>query len=93
MRELLLTKVSAIWLLLVVLTTVSWWLADGWVPENTRQLSTITVALVGLAMFKIRLVVLHFMEIGGAPWGLRGALEAWIVVVFLGIVLQYLAIL
>ena len=39
----------------------------------------LVVGLVLLAALKMRLVALHFMELGGAPLALRGALDAWVV--------------
>lgn len=63
------------WALLVGLTFLSFESGLGWV-----QSSGFAAALVILvALIKIRVVVLHFMEVNEAPWKMRGPLEAWIV--------------
>ena len=76
--------VSMVWIVLMVATCVSTWMLskDAFAP---------TVAAVGvllIAAFKIRLVMLHFMELRDAPIPVRLAFEAWIVVAT-GVVLGF----
>lgn len=64
------------WLLLVVLTLLS--------VEGLGRLgggATLAVAILGIAFIKVRIIVLDFMEVRGAPVALRAILEAWIVAV------------
>lgn len=66
----------AIWLLLMGITIMSWWLGHGhgfigFVPVS------VTSAILALTFFKIRLVIIHFMEIGHAPSALRVPFELW----------------
>ena len=77
MRE----RITLIWLLLVGATALSWGLGanHGINIPSAHRAATVGVLLV--AFFKIRLVVMHFMEVGRAPWPLRLILEAWVVVV------------
>lgn len=77
-RKLLLT-----WGALVLLTFASFESAWGvaWL-KNPRA----AIALViGVALLKVRIVVLDFMEVRHAPWALRLPLEGWIVGIGLGI--------
>lgn len=66
------------WLLLVGATLVSFALT-----ENVPAARLATSAVILIAAFKIRLVVIHFMEVPWAarPW--RFVLEAWIAAVTL----------
>ena len=89
MKEMLCSTVSAVWLTLVLLTSLSWWLTDGLATNDAELMTVLAVVLIALAMFKVRLVVIYFMEIRDAPWMLRAVMEAWIVLVFVGIVGQY----
>lgn len=68
---------TLIWLLLLLLTVSSWLLAEH-VHFRAAGLST---ALLLLALFKVRLIGLHFMELRYAPWPLRLIFEAWMLVV------------
>lgn len=77
------------WLVLAVLTGVTWWVGVGQ-ADVSRHPRADTVALFLLAFFKARLVILHFMELRHAPLGLRALGEAWVVVTCACVVLTYL---
>ena len=63
------------WLALVAATVGSWWLAEH------RGAGAWTVSLVmSVAVFKVRLVLLHFMELNLAPRAWRLAFDAWTLV-------------
>lgn len=66
-----------IWLLLVVLTTMSWEVGDGQALTSATRLVTPILMLV--AFFKVRLVGLHFMELRTAPLPLRLLFEGWVI--------------
>lgn len=88
-----LTKHPAIWiwLLLMVATGISWFLANGTDAAGTfdsRAMATIGMMVV--AFIKIRFVGIHFMELGHAPPELRFAFEGWVVVVCAMIIGVYL---
>ena len=89
MKDFMIAKATLVWLCLILLTSLSWWLSDGDSSNSHSQTMHVAISLIAMAMFKIRLVVIHFMEIGGAPWRLRGLLEGWIVMVFVGITFLY----
>lgn len=68
----------AIWLLLMGITIISWWLGHGHDFAKFAPVS-LTTAILALTFFKIRLVIIHFMEIGHAPAALRAPFELWCV--------------
>lgn len=63
------------WLLLVALTLLS--VGSERLPGGD---ATSVALVIAIAMFKVRVVILHFMEIASAPTALRVLLEAWVVV-------------
>jgi heme/copper-type cytochrome/quinol oxidase subunit 4 len=70
-------RVTVVWLSLMVLTCVTTW-------GLSKDLFSPTVAVVGIfliAAFKVRFVMLDFMELRDAPIPARVAFEAWPVVV------------
>ena len=71
------------WIVLSLLTLVSWWLdasVDG---------AWIGTAVLLVAFFKARLVLMEFMEVRSAVPGLRWACEAWVVVACTAVVATY----
>lgn len=88
-RPLAVNPVTVIWLFLVVLTGVSWWMGSGHVTEGTHDYRYTTAGLLALAFFKVRLVIMHFMEVRTAPWSLRLLFESWVVVVGLAVISIY----
>jgi hypothetical protein len=60
------------WAVLLALTLLSF--------ESGAQRPEIATALVMvIALVKIRVVILHFMEVADAPWTLRAPLELWLI--------------
>ena len=81
MTPLLKQSVVVAWFALVILTVTSWYLSlDLTVADNDIQRLTSSILLL-LAFFKVRLVIMHFMEIGTAPNALRLIFELWVVAV------------
>ncbi|MBS0368907.1 MAG: cytochrome C oxidase subunit IV family protein [Proteobacteria bacterium] len=74
-----------VWFFLVAATLISAWLAEhhGLAGQWTAT------AVIGVAAFKVRLVMLNFMELKHAPWRWRAAFEAWTAVVALLIIGVY----
>jgi hypothetical protein len=80
---------TRVWLLLVVATGLTYWIAEGHgVPAQVAATAAILIA-----GFKARLVFLHFMELRVAPWPWRLAFEAWIVLSVSFILIGYWAVL
>ena len=78
---------TGVWLFLMLATIAStWWLSkDGVAPAAG------SLAIVAIAAFKVRLVLLHFMELRGAPRPWRLIFEAWVLIVLAAITGVYLA--
>lgn len=89
MKTVVRANASVAWFVLVALTVVSWMLGTrhGFGGANRVPASLVIVAV---AVFKIRLVGLYFMELREAPWALRGIFEAYCVVLMLLLSTMYL---
>ncbi len=72
------------WLALVAVTLVSFALAEG--AASPRLAATLVMLI---AAFKVRLVVVHFMELRWRPLPWRVLLECWTVAITLVIVGGY----
>lgn len=83
-------RLLACWAILVALTLLSFESAwgIGWLSDPSAAIALV----IGVALLKVRIVVMEFMEVGEAPWALRGPLEAWVLAIGAGILaLWYLA--
>jgi hypothetical protein len=79
MVDIFATRATLVWLLVASLTLVSWFVGS----HHHSVLNSIApgaVILLFVAFFKIRLVILYFMEIKHAPLFLRLACEAWVII-------------
>jgi hypothetical protein len=86
--RLLRAKTSIVWLILIAATLTSWWLGTEHGISNTKLATTL---ILMVAFVKVRLVVMHFMEVHDAPVPLRLILEVYCVVVCAVLVVMYLA--
>ena len=78
--------ITGVWLLLMVVTIVSTWgMTSQSVPAQTAVIATFLIAA-----FKIRLVILHFMDLRDAPLPFRAYFEALTLVVTAAILAIYL---
>jgi Prokaryotic Cytochrome C oxidase subunit IV len=68
-------SIHSIWLLLVVLTLCSWGAFELGASRPGMSPALTSAGLLLLAFFKLRLVLLHFMEAATAPVVLRVGLE------------------
>jgi hypothetical protein len=78
MTSLVRTNASVVWLILVVLTAISWALGTehGFGTHHVPA----SLVIIAVAVFKVRLVGLYFMELRAAPLALRGIFEGYCVV-------------
>ena len=81
LAPLLRTRTSAVWLLLTVATVLSWALGTH---------HGLALAILVIAFVKIRFVGLYFMELRGAPPGLRTVFELYCAAVVLTLSAMYL---
>ena len=69
------------WIFLIFLTAFSWWLSLDLTVGVDNAYKFTTMGLFLLAFFKVRLVIMHFMELRTAPLPLRAVFEAWVIIV------------
>ena len=74
MTTLLRTTVTWVWLLLMGATAASFWVA---VDHGVTVRETATALVVTVAVAKVYLVGMYFMELRHAPLLLKGAFNAW----------------
>ena len=78
--------ITLTWMVLFVATAISWSL----VQESTQVNSLAAgVAILSLAFFKVRLILLYFMELRFAPQPWRGIFELWVLAVWAAVVYLY----
>lgn len=71
------SRVTAIWVGLLVATGLSWQFGHGF--GFGEKFHYATAAILIITFVKIRFVFLDFMELRTAPWPLRMAFEVWAV--------------
>ena len=71
------SRVTGIWVGLIVATGLSWQFGHGF--GFGEKIHYATVAILMITFVKIRFVFLDFMELRTAPWPLRMAFEVWAV--------------
>lgn len=77
MLEILGRKNLLVWLVLMLVTIVSWLLSLHPAGQVGPSLAG-GIFMIVLAFIKVRLVIIHFMEIDHAPLILRIICEAWV---------------
>lgn len=78
-----------VWVILSVLTLASWFLAPAHEHGAVVASTPITIAVLGMALIKSRLIIQYFMEVRTAPAWLMLATDGWLVVLFGGILAIY----
>lgn len=89
MSALFKTRITAVWFLLVAATAASWEMGHGFPFED---LTKAAIAIIVLALVKVRFVIMEFMELRGAPLPMRVAAEAWVIGIGALLVGQYLGV-
>ncbi|SEP87029.1 Cytochrome C oxidase subunit IV [Solimonas aquatica] len=77
---------TQVWLLLMLATGISTW----GLPKQAMAPAIATAALLLIAAFKVRLVLLHFMELREAPRRLRLLFEVWLLLLTATLLVLYL---
>jgi len=72
-------RVTLVWLLLLGITFASFVVG---VEQGAGVASAAAVVIIGLALCKVRLIGIHFMDIRVAPRPLRLIFEAYVLAVF-----------
>lgn len=81
------SPLTAVWLLLTLVTFVSWWLGAG--GEGDRVDLSITAAVVAIALVKAHFVFWHFMDVRSGPRWLRWSCDGWLAFVGLMVLALY----
>jgi hypothetical protein len=83
-------RTTAIWLILILASFLTWWLGTN---DSRDQLSdrVMIAAVVVIAFLKAYLVGMEFMEVRGAPAVLRGLLTGWVGLLAAAVTTLYLA--
>ncbi len=84
--ELLRKPATLIWMVLMVATIITTW----GLSKDAFAAKFATTSIMLIAAFKVRLVLLHFMELRQAPLPLRLLFEAWVLVATAAIIGIYL---
>ena len=82
--------ITIAWLVLCVITIVSWWLSPAHSANAAVPSVPITVAVIVLGFVKSRLIIRYFMEVRSGPRWLRLATDGWLVVLWGGVLAIYL---
>lgn len=76
---------TLVWFVLMIATVITTWVLS----KNSFSATEATLATIAIAGWKVRLVLLHFMEMKHAPWLPRLLFEGWIVLAMLVILVPY----
>ena len=87
MENLIATRVTLVWLLLVGATLASWALDQNAGPEN-RQL--MGIAILVIAIIKVRFVMREFKEVRGAPVPLKLLSDGWCLLISILLITMFL---
>ena len=82
-------RLTSVWIILSVITVVSWSCAPAR-SGTTAPSVPITIAVLGMALIKARLIIQYFMEVHTAPRWLRAFTDTWLVVLWAAILGIYL---
>jgi hypothetical protein len=78
--------ITLAWMVLFVATAISWYLG-----QDSTQVTSLAagIAILSLAFFKVRLILLYFMDLRFAPQPWRGIFELWVVAVWAAVIYLY----
>jgi len=86
-RSLFRTRITVVWLALVIATCLSWETAGDFTwAHDLRILSSIVLVI---AFIKVRYIMLEFMELRHAPLPMRLIAEAWPILVCTALIAFY----
>jgi hypothetical protein len=79
------------WIILSAITMISWSLAPGYTGGGAAVASVpITVAVILLGFIKGRMIIRYFMEVRTAPRWLKLFTDAWLTILWAGVLAIYL---
>ena len=71
-------RVTRIWILLCVLTALSWFLGTVHREGQFQRGAAVTVGVLAIAFVKARTIIRHFMDVRAAPRWLRLVTDGWL---------------
>lgn len=75
-------RLTIVLALMIAVTVLSWFLGTGGGGHPMVKSLTISAAVIFIALFKVRVIMREFMEVGLAPAWVRRLSDAWIVLFF-----------
>ncbi len=82
-------RMTLVWILLLVLTFGSFVVG---LEQSAGAADIAAIVIIAIAMFKVRLVGVHFMDVRVAPVALRALFEGYVLVVFVVLAVLDLAV-
>ncbi len=89
MSQLIRCRNTVIWLLLAGATLCSWFMGHAPAALDPRLAA---VVILVITFIKVRFVMLDFMEVRGAPRGMRVVAECWFVGICVALITLYLRV-
>ena len=75
-------RLSSVWALLSALTLLSWWLGAKHEGMPFVADAAITIAVIVVALVKVRFIIRQFMEARTAPNWIKWLSDAWLLGLF-----------
>jgi Prokaryotic Cytochrome C oxidase subunit IV len=75
-------RLAIVLLLIVSATVLSWYLGTGGGGHPMQANLAISAAVIFIALFKVRVIMREFMEVGMAPAWVRRTSDAWLALFF-----------
>lgn len=82
-------RMTLVWILLLVLTFGSFVVG---LEQSAGAADIAAIVIIAIAMFKVRLVGVHFMDVRVAPVALRALFEGYVLIVFVALAVLDLAV-
>lgn len=84
-------RTNIVWMMLSAVTVVSWGLASLRGRSEFSASTAVTVAVLLIAAFKVRLIIQEFMEVRFGPSWLRRLTDGWLAALLAAVLVLYLA--
>lgn len=78
-----------VWIFLSGITVLSWWIGSEHEGQIFRADLAITIAVILIALIKVRFIAREFMEVRTAPAWIRHLSDAWLATVFVGLLVTH----
>jgi hypothetical protein len=82
-------RLPLIWFALAGGTLVSWWIGARHAQGVLKPSAAVSLAVIGIAVVKVRVILREFMEVRHAPVLLRRLTDAWLGLFVAAVVATY----